>query len=95
MAVIETTTFRLADGIDEATFLEADEEIRTGFLYQQAGMARATTGRGDDGEWIIVVVWATKAEADAAAQAAEDDPAVHRFYQMAVAPAKKRYHTLD
>jgi len=95
MAVIETVTFRLADGVDEAAFLEADEEIRTGFLYHQPGMARATTARGDDGEWIVLVLWASPADADAAARAAADNPAAQRFSQMAVAPAKKRYHTLD
>ena len=59
MAVIETTTFRLADGVDDAAFLEADEQARTGFLYHQAGVIRATTARADDGEWILVVLWAS------------------------------------
>jgi hypothetical protein len=67
MAVFELTTFRLADGVDEAEFLAADEAFRTGFLYQQPGLARATTARGDDGEWLIAVLWADDASADAAA----------------------------
>ena len=46
MAVIETRTFRLTDGVDEAEFLEADEQARTGFLYHQAGMLRATSPAG-------------------------------------------------
>ena len=40
MAVIEITTFRLADDVDEAAFLEADERVRTGFLYRQPGLVQ-------------------------------------------------------
>jgi hypothetical protein len=75
MAVIETTTFRLADGIDDAAFLAADERVRTGFLYRQPGLMRATTAHGDGGDWIVVVLWQSAADADAAAAAAESDPA--------------------
>src|SRR5436305_14731179 len=68
MAVIETTTFRLADGVDEAAFLEADEQARTSFLYHQPGMMRATTARADDGEWLGVALWAAYENAHAAAE---------------------------
>jgi hypothetical protein len=71
--VIETTTFRLGAGVDDARFLRADERVRTGFLYRQRGMLRATTARGDAGEWIVVVLWASPDDADAAAAGAGND----------------------
>ncbi|MBV8234545.1 MAG: hypothetical protein JO075_02475 [Acidimicrobiia bacterium] len=95
MAVIETTTFRLADGVDEAALLEADEQARTGFLYHQAGMLRATTAKADDGEWIVVVLWASYEDADAAAEVERLDASMERVSHMVAGAERKRYSTLD
>jgi|SRR5436305_13817094 len=97
MAVIETTTFRLSGGADEAAFLRADERLRTGFLYQQPGLARATTARGDGGEWILVVLWATAEAADAAAAQAEGDPSNAELMALVDRSTlvRKRYSTFD
>ena len=74
MAVVELIRFRLARGADERAFLAADEAVRTGFLYHQPGIVRATTARADDGEWLLSVLWWTREQADAAAVIAESDP---------------------
>jgi hypothetical protein len=66
VALIEITTFRLADGVGDDAFLEVDERVRTGFLYHQPGLLRATTARNGD-EWVTVVLWQSEADADAAA----------------------------
>ena len=95
MAVIETTTFRLADGVDDAAFLEFDEKVRTGFLYHQPGIVRATTARGDDGEWIVVVLWASIEDADAALEAGTSDGTMQRFTQLVAGVERKRYRTFD
>jgi hypothetical protein len=95
MAVIETTTFRLADGVDAAAFLEADERARTGFLYHQTGMMRATTAHGDDGEWIVVVLWASYEDADAAAEVERADAAMDQVAHMIVGADRTRYVTFD
>jgi hypothetical protein len=95
MAVIETTTFRLADGVDDAAFLDADEQARTGFLYHQAGMLRATTARADDGAWITVVLWASYEDADAAAEVERVDAAMDRFDHMIAGAERRRYSTFD
>ena len=55
--MIETTRFRLAEGVTDDVFLVTDEKVRTEFLYQQQGMMRATTARSNDGEWIVILVW--------------------------------------
>src|SRR5262245_44247260 len=56
VAVIETMTFRLRDGADEAGFRAADQRLQTEFAYQQPGLLRRTTATGDDG-WIVVDLW--------------------------------------
>jgi heme-degrading monooxygenase HmoA len=90
--VIETNTFRLADGVDDAAFREADEQVRTGFLYQRPGIVRATTAKSDDGEWIVIVLWASDEDADAAADAAHEDAAVKRLEQLVAGMQRTRYH---
>lgn len=55
--VIDITTFRLADGTTDAEFLELDDRVRTGTLYQRRGILRSTTARADDGGWAVIVLW--------------------------------------
>ena len=95
--MIEVITFRLGGGTGEASFLAADDAFRTEFLYAQRGLARATTARGADGEWIVILIWATEADADAATVAAETDPAATRFFGLVEAASlgRRRYATLD
>ena len=57
MPVIDITTFQLAEGVSEAAFLAVDERVRTGDLYHRPEFARATTARGEDGDWVVVVLW--------------------------------------
>ncbi len=55
--MIETTQFRLAQGVTDDVFLVTDEKVRNEFLYQQEGLIRATTARSSDGDWIVIVHW--------------------------------------
>jgi hypothetical protein len=95
--VLETTTFRLASGVDEASFLRADERVQAAFAYQQPGVVRRTTARSTDGEWLVVTVWETAADADAARAretAAEDVAALDRLVDPATV-RHARYAALD
>jgi hypothetical protein len=77
VAVIETMTFRLVDGADEAAFLAVDKRLQTEFAYQQAGLLRRTTARGVDdreGEWVVIDLWARVEDANACAERWDDDP---------------------
>jgi hypothetical protein len=95
--VIETMTFRLAAAADEAAFIEADKRLQTEFAYQQPGLARRTTARGDDGEWIVIDLWATAADADACAECWESDPVANAFMELVDRSTVRtaRYTTLD
>jgi hypothetical protein len=88
MSVVETITFRLADGVDEAAFLAADGRAQTDVYYQQPGCVRRTTARGDDGEWLVTVLWAP----------APDGPVATPELDALVDPSsvrRARYTTLD
>ncbi|HEX2849503.1 MAG TPA: hypothetical protein VHN98_03085 [Acidimicrobiales bacterium] len=97
MAVIETMTFRLAAGADEQAFREADARVQTEFAYSQRGLARRTTARGSSGEWIVIDLWYSEADADACDERWAADP-VARSFMALVDPATvrtARYTTLD
>jgi len=77
--VIEVTTFRLAAGVDEATFREADSRYQTEFAYGQPGLLRRTVARGQDGEWLVVTLWRSADDADAAGRKAAADPGARAY----------------
>lgn len=82
MPVIETMTFRLAEGADEAAFLAADARLQADFAYQQTGLLRRTTARGQGqraGEWIVIDLWVRAEDADTAAARWDADPAAQAF----------------
>ena len=94
MAVHELTTFRLADGVSEDAFLDVDERVRTGFLYQQPGIVRATTARSDDGSWAMFVQWGDAESADAAGSAAGSDPSWSELTGMVEGLDRRRWEDL-
>lgn len=97
MAAIDIATFRLAAGIAEADVLAADRDVQTQFAYRQPGLLRRTTARAGDGEWLVVTVWSSGAEAQAADRAAAGDPLVAAFEALMDEGSRqrRRYETLD
>jgi len=95
--IIETLTFRLTAGADEAAFLRADRRVQTEFIPNQPGFSRRTTARSPKGEWIIVVLWSTEGDAEAAAGLFEDHPATQGFASMldGATARRERYSTLE
>jgi hypothetical protein len=100
MAVIETMTFRLADGADEVAFLAVDKRLQTEFAYQQPGLVRRTTARGAGdraGEWVVIDLWESAAAADACAAAWETDPLARELMGFVARDSVevRRYTDLD
>ncbi len=97
MAVIEVVTFRLAPGVDEGGFLDADQRAQTEFFYRRAGMLRRTTARSAGGEWLVVTSWGSAHDADASAEAGRGDPAVARWTALLepTTISTRRFDTLD
>lgn len=89
-------TFRLRDGADEEAFLAADKRLQTDFAYQQPGIVRRTTARGDDG-WIVVDLWQSAEAADAMSARWDADPIAAAFVSFLdeASVTVHRYETLD
>ncbi len=69
--MIEILTFALRPGVDDERFIAVDGRVQTEFAYQQPGLARRTTGRNDQGRWLVLHVWSSDQAAEAAHQAFE------------------------
>jgi hypothetical protein len=97
MAVVETLTFRLAAGADDAALLAADRRLQTEFVYHQPGIVRRTTARNDDGEWFVVTLWVSDADFDAAGARGRTSPEVADFVALLDESSVRtsRYTTLD
>ncbi len=99
--IVETLTFRLADGVDDDAFLTADRRVQTEFAYRQPGLLRRTvarsTGAGGSSEWIVIDLWASAADADACDARWAADPAAAEFMACVDAASGRaaRYETLD
>jgi hypothetical protein len=97
MSVIETNTFRLVGGVDIGEFLEADRQVQTELMLRKPTFLRRTTARGSDGDWLVVVTWSSRTDADTARAQLDDDPATAAFMTFVdrATLATRRYETLD
>jgi hypothetical protein len=95
--MIEIRTFRLTPDADEAAFVAADHRFQTDFAYQQAGLLRRTTARGGNGTWVIIDLWRSDADADAAEEKFGHDPTTTPYLSFIDAASVRtdRYTTLD
>ena len=76
--MIEILRFKLAPGADEAGFLAADKRLQAEFAYQQPGLLRRTTARGAEGEWVVIDLWRSWADAERCdARWGKDDASSH------------------
>jgi len=62
---IEIAPFTLADGVDEATMLAASERLEREFLRGTEGYLGRATSQLPDGRWADVVLWRSRAHAEA------------------------------
>lgn len=94
--IIETLTGRLAAGVDEDAFLEADRRFQQEFVPNQTGFVRRTTARGAEaGEWMVLTFWGTADDADHSARLAKVDATASGFLAMLEDRAVQRFETLD
>ncbi len=96
MSIVEITTFRLAEGVTDDSFLDLDRKIQTELVPNQPGFLRRTRARHGD-EWLVVTLWASDADAAAFQRAADGHPLQAELDHAAEAGSLHltRYTTLD
>ena len=63
--VIEVVQFKLAKGVTPAAFAALDRAVEREHVARQPGFMRRESAVSDDGEWLVVVHWASARDADA------------------------------
>jgi heme-degrading monooxygenase HmoA len=96
MSIVEITTFRLAEGVTDDSFLALDRKIQTELVPNQPGFLRRTTARHGE-EWLVVTLWASDADAAAFQRAVDGHPLQAELDHAAEAGSLHltRYTTLD
>ena len=80
--VVEVITFRLLADVDDESFLAADKAVQTEVFPNSPGYLRRTTARADDGEWLVVVLWATDVDIDEFNARTVSDPVQLAFDEL-------------
>jgi hypothetical protein len=94
--VIEIMRFRPRPGVEEADLLRADRSVQEDFAYQQPGLVRRTTAKSAEG-WIVIDLWRSAADADAAGARWDRDPVAQAFMGLIdrASVETERYDELD
>jgi hypothetical protein len=92
--IVETLTFRLRPGADEAAFLAADKRVQAEAVPNRPGFLRRTTARGHDGGWIVITLWEHEPGGD---DGDGDHPAERDLMALVdgASVERARYTTLD
>ena len=80
--LIELMQFRLQGDAAVDEFLIADHRLQTEFAYQQPGLLRRTTARGEHGEWVVIDFWRSAEDADACNERWDNDPIARAFMRF-------------
>ncbi|MCG7391303.1 hypothetical protein MHY87_00065 [Microvirga sp. ACRRW] len=92
--VLETVTFSLQPGTDEAAFIRAANDA-SNVVKAMPGFIRRRLAKGQDGNWIDVCEWADDASAQKAAETFHTIPAAQPFCGMIdMTSAKMAHHTI-
>jgi heme-degrading monooxygenase HmoA len=96
MSVVEITTFRLAEGVSDESFLALDKRLQTELVPNRPGFLRRTTARHGQ-EWLVVTLWWSEDAAAAFSRETEDDPLQAEFARAVEAGTlhATRFETLD
>jgi hypothetical protein len=77
--IVETAWFRTKPGVTEKEFLAASKKAYDGYLAGCSGLLRRELLKGDDGQWVDVVHFKSREDADRAAEGFPKDPSAKEF----------------
>ena len=64
MAVLEIHTFHIVKEMTAPEFRSLDERMQEWCYVNRAGLARRTTARSDDGQYVVVTLFGTQEQAN-------------------------------
>ncbi|WP_433273445.1 FAD-binding protein [Actinosynnema sp. CS-041913] len=78
-ATVETIRFRLRPGVTDADFQQRNLKMQREYMEVRPGFVSRESSRGEDGEYLIVVHWASVEDADATIGAFFGAPETQEF----------------
>jgi hypothetical protein len=82
--VVEWAPFTVKEGVEDADLLAASEALQSEFLSHQPGFVGRELLKGQNGQWVDLAVWRSKADAERAVANAATSPVCHRYFQLMV-----------
>jgi heme-degrading monooxygenase HmoA len=65
MSTVETVRFKRRPGTDTTDFETLDRRVEDDYMAKRPGFLSREVSRSDDGEYLVIVHWATPEDADA------------------------------
>jgi uncharacterized protein (DUF2237 family) len=65
MSAVETIRFRLRAGVSESEFLQHNRRVEDEYMARRPGFRSRETALAPDGEWLVMVRWASAHDAEA------------------------------
>jgi len=87
--IMEVTTFKINTNISPLSFAGRDAQVESDFTSKQSGFIKRQSGVDDDGNYVVVVYWASTADADASMNKFMADESVADYGQMIDAATMK------
>lgn len=78
--ILEFAAIKLAPGSSEQDLLSASQVFQTEFLDNQDGFIRRDMVRKGDGTYLDVILWQSRAHADAVFERAQSSEAVGQYF---------------
>jgi len=80
--IIEWAPFTLRNGASEQRLMEASESLQRDFLDRQEGFLRRDLLKAEDGSWVDLVFWRSRADMDAAMKRVTESPVCHTYFSL-------------
>lgn len=90
--VIEVATFTLKEGVTYEAFAPIDKAVEVEHVAKQAGFISREAAKGKNGEWLVIVHWASEEDAVASMNSFMQVPAAADFMAKIDAPSMVMKH---
>jgi hypothetical protein len=80
--IIEWAPFQLKRGVREDALVDASQTLQQNFLQTRPGFVSRRLLRAPDGSYIDMVVWSSRADAEAAMTCAADSSACSAYFAL-------------
>ena len=80
--VIEVVTLKLKPGVSHRDFAPVDLAVERQHVSKHPGFLSRETAAGADGNWLVIVKWASAKDADASMSTFMKAPAAAKFMSM-------------